>query len=298
MRERTMRVFRMSVRFSTWSFKRGCQSDESRNACFNSSRTSVVSRASLDLVFFITPSLPTEPSTDEANLSFLGLMGPLMESRPGGVRSETGETGCTGAASRSDSNMRGEEDLLHVSSVAHSRHCPFGASSGRTSPMLVSTLSPLCPLFTLRAPVLESCKGACGPSSSLCDGIVESPFLGDGILAPGRVGTIPNSENPVILRPLLATFGAGVAMLGVPPLFTDDFVTPTRRPAASSLPTSSSIINSRSPSILPMRRQVTSTPIESFSSWQMPYSERQTHSLRGWIKPTIFSASLQGSLPR
>mmetsp|Transcript_31691 Transcript_31691/g.90966 ORF Transcript_31691/g.90966 Transcript_31691/m.90966 type:complete len:225 (+) Transcript_31691:744-1418(+) len=70
------------------------------------------------------------------------------------------------------------------------------------------------------------------------------------------------------------------------------------RPASSRWSKSSSIMNSRSPSILPKSLHVTSTPMVSFSSWEMPYSERQTHSFRGWSRLAMRSARAQDSSPR
>mmetsp|Transcript_68042 Transcript_68042/g.197061 ORF Transcript_68042/g.197061 Transcript_68042/m.197061 type:complete len:296 (+) Transcript_68042:603-1490(+) len=292
-----MLVCRMSVRCFTCSFNLGCQSDESRMACFSSERTSGVNFIMQALPRFL--SAPAVSRTRPVN-TLVAPVGAAPSS------DSTAPQGCSEVSEpRALSPSGWEEGVVGDWQVR--------AATGSTASSSVDAHS-----FQSLGPKAGDAAGArptclpprvLGPAEPSADGAPEALAAGeplrmempdtswpwppahDGEVAEAPAAALPERpmETPDVVR-------------GTPP-GAESVTSPSERlaaclPASSIVPTSSSIMNSRSLSIFPMSRQVTSTPMRNFSSAEMPYSERHTHSLSGCNRPTIISAMRQERSPR
>mmetsp|Transcript_35970 Transcript_35970/g.58027 ORF Transcript_35970/g.58027 Transcript_35970/m.58027 type:complete len:334 (+) Transcript_35970:630-1631(+) len=333
MRDRTILVCLTSVSFPTSSLSLGCQSEESRSAFVSSSLTELVS-----LISFFFPLSPETPETAlkmpssrslgdtiGASSSSSATIG-LTESA-GGCERGLDPLGAEGLLDHSRHSLppppfANSADTVRATAMAAAtvaegatpRVMPFAGV--RLVEVTVPVLRPAS-LRTggLKAGGLSPFRAASAPSPDDGDTAAGIAFDDEDASAPCRngdwsIGLSKSSSWTASWRRLEVAEPIPDIVRWVPPLIpeslrgipeprdSDPAPSPISLPASSTLPTSSCIMNSRSPSIFPISLHVTSTPILSFSSSEMPYSDKQTHSLKGWISPTIISARRQDSLPR
>mmetsp|Transcript_7950 Transcript_7950/g.23578 ORF Transcript_7950/g.23578 Transcript_7950/m.23578 type:complete len:285 (-) Transcript_7950:280-1134(-) len=284
----------MSVSCATVSLSLGCQSEASRKAFLSSARTSGVSFVVPAARNFLTVLLPSLPSSAGAAASVAAGWPPSsVPPTEGRLRSSSfaGDVGDVGGcpllapspAARSKDLTRIRVSLLQrmidslmfseASGASHSFHCLVAAAA-----------TGLC-RSSSGLPVPTWLAAGDGEPKARLEPWAEASFKPSfpGWPAPFAPMAEPMAETPDVDRGTPSPSAA---------------VSSAWRPASSIVPTLSSIMNSRSLSILPMSLQVTSTPMRSFSSAEMPYSDRHTHSFSGCMRPTILSATWHEPLPR
>mmetsp|Transcript_73739 Transcript_73739/g.240156 ORF Transcript_73739/g.240156 Transcript_73739/m.240156 type:complete len:320 (-) Transcript_73739:2666-3625(-) len=319
MRDLTNFVCLMSVSFVTCSLNRGCQSEESLIACFSWFRTSGVSfveevsramrgfnseteslsappRRPSETCWLIGP-LPAGPSSaSERRSASAGALGDLhceadaASLRLGPPSSFEAISAQAPLGSFPPDNVRemphsdpAAPQPLPLCSASTPGETPCASSPAPAPPVAQTPASAAATALLFGGPVVVLALGEPPPQPL--------PSRGGSWLAAASPGVSAAASPLALGRPRPLGLGTPSTSEQGLPLFLDipESVrgTPLAPPSSECLPdlsmepTSSSIMNSRSFSILPTRRQVTSTPIRSFSSLEMPYSDKQTHSFSG-----------------